>query len=45
MKLTLDVGALQVGMFVRLPGFWLNHSFLRSKFKLVSEEQIAEIRR
>ena len=45
MKVTLDISALRIGMYVNLAGSWLDHPFLRSKFKLESEAQIAEIRR
>lgn len=44
MKKAIPVNDLHVGMFVILPLAWSDHNFLRSKFKLTSAEQIAEIR-
>ncbi len=45
MKQTISIDALRVGMYVNLEGSWMNHPFLRSKFKLSSKEQIAELRK
>lgn len=45
MKQTVKVNELRVGMYVMLSSSWLNHSFLRNKFKLSSEEQILELRK
>ncbi len=44
MKKTIPIDELQIGHFVHLPGAWLDHPFLRSKFKLTTALQIAQIR-
>lgn len=44
MKKTIPIDELQVGHFVHLPSAWLDHPFLRSKFRLTKSEQIAQIR-
>lgn len=44
MKKNVLVGELRVGMYVILPLSWTEHNFLRSKFKLTTPAQIAEIR-
>lgn len=44
MKKTIPVDELRIGQFVILSGAWMDHPFLRSKFKLTTAEQIAQIR-
>lgn len=43
MKQTVAVEKLQPGMYIILPLSWANHPFLRNKFKLSSQKQIAEL--
>lgn len=44
MQKQVPVDQLQLGMYVILPLSWTEHPFLRSKFKLSSNTQIAEMR-
>ena len=37
------VNDLKVGMFVQLPGNWIKHSFVRSKFLIKDNTQISRI--
>lgn len=41
---TVPVDQLQIGMYVVLPGSWSEHDFLRSRFRIKSDEQIRQIR-
>ena len=41
---TLEVSALQVGMFIQLDLGWMDHPFPRSAFRLSSQEQIDTLR-
>ena len=45
MKQSISIDDLQVGMYVVLSSSWMDHPFLRSKFKLSSEDQISEMRK
>ncbi len=45
MKIAVPTNELRVGMFVILSGSWMNHPFLRSRFRLSSEEQLRELHR
>lgn len=40
----IDVDRLQIGMYVVLDLGWKNHPFLRSRFTIRSEEQLAQLR-
>lgn len=40
----VSVDQLRIGMYVIMPQSWKDHPFLRSKFKLTSNTQIAEMR-
>lgn len=45
MKRTVKIDELKPGMFVVLSSSWMDHPFLRSKFKLSSNDQIEEMRK
>ncbi len=44
MQKKIPVSLLQIGMYVDLPLSWFSHGFLKNKFRIVSEEQIREIK-
>lgn len=44
MKTSVPVDELQLGMYVVLPLSWKDHPFLRSKFLLTEQKQIAQMR-
>ena len=44
MKKSIRVDELQTGMYVVMPLSWKDHPFLRSKFLLTEQKQIAQIR-
>ncbi|MEJ2529088.1 MAG: DUF3391 domain-containing protein, partial [Gammaproteobacteria bacterium] len=41
----MRVADLKVGMYVIIPGTWMNHPFSRSQFQIKSTRQIQEIGR
>lgn len=43
-KQSVETGSLQLGMFVELPTSWLEHGFLKSKFKISSNEQLKKLK-
>jgi len=40
---TIPVSRLKVGMYILMPVSWTNHPFLKSRFRLTSQNQIREI--
>src|SRR3990172_6779408 len=45
MKKTIPVSLLRVGMYVYLPLSWYEHTFLKNKFAVVSDNQILKIKK
>ena len=41
----INVNNLRIGMYVILPRSWYEHTFLKSKFAIISEKQIIKIRK
>lgn len=44
-KQSIALKDLKIGMFVELPGSWISHDFLKSKFLIASEEQLKKLKK
>lgn len=45
MKKVLKPDDLKIGMYIEIPKIWLNHPFLKNKFKISSDRQIQKIKK
>lgn len=45
MKKRMKVADLQIGMYIEIPGSWMDHDFLKTNFKITSDQEISELRK